>query len=94
MPICSCTAAIWRSAAAISGRRSSSAEGTATGTGIGLGFSWALVRAMHGKGISQLAIPVQELTVIIVLAAVEAVAAAALPARPASRHDVLKATTA
>ena len=65
--------------------------GTATGTGIGLGFSWALVRAMHGKGISTLSIPVQELTVIIVLAAAAAVVAAALPARRASRLDVLKA---
>ena len=65
--------------------------GTATGTGIGLGFGWALIRAMHGNGISQLSIPVQELTLIVVLAAVAAVVAAALPARRASRLDVLKA---
>src|SRR4029078_9458752 len=35
--------------------------GTATGTGIGLGFGWALVKAMEGKGIRQMSIPVTEL---------------------------------
>jgi putative ABC transport system permease protein len=65
--------------------------GTTTGTAIGLGFSWALVKAMDGKGISRLSIPVSELSVIVALAAVAAVVAAALPARRAARLDVLQA---
>jgi putative ABC transport system permease protein len=65
--------------------------GTTTGTAIGLGFGWALVKTLHGSGINQLSIPVGELSVIVALAAVAAVVAAALPARRASRLDVLKA---
>ena len=65
--------------------------GTTTGTAIGLGFGWALVKASHGNGISQLSIPVGELSVIVALAAVAAVVAAALPARRASKLDVLQA---
>ncbi len=38
-----------------------------------LGFGWALVRAMDGQGITQMSVPVGELGVIVVLAAVAAV---------------------
>jgi putative ABC transport system permease protein len=65
--------------------------GTTTGTAIGLGFGWALVKASGGNGIAQLSIPVGELSVIVALAALAAVVAAALPARRASRLDVLQA---
>ena len=67
--------------------------GTTTGTAIGLGFGWALVKAIqgNGSGINQLSIPVGELSVIVALAAVAAVVAAALPARRASKLDVLQA---
>jgi putative ABC transport system permease protein len=67
--------------------------GTTTGTAIGLGFGWALIKAIqgNGSGINQLSIPVGELSVIVALAAVAAVIAAALPARRASKLDVLKA---
>ena len=65
--------------------------GTSLGTVVGLGFSWALVRAMHDKGITVLAVPVGQLVLIAGFAAVAAVLAAALPARRAAHLDVLRA---
>jgi len=65
--------------------------GTTLGVAIGLGFAWSLVKASGSQGIHQVSIPTQELAVIVSLAAVAAVLAAALPARRASRLDVLKA---
>jgi len=65
--------------------------GTTLGVAIGLGFAWSIVKASGSQGIHQVSIPTQELAVIVSLAAVAAVLAAALPARRASRLDVLKA---
>jgi putative ABC transport system permease protein len=65
--------------------------GTTLGTAIGLGFSWALVQSLKDKGFNTLAVPVNELVVIVVFAALAAVVAAALPARRAARLDVLHA---
>ena len=67
--------------------------GTMLGTAIGLGFGWALVQALaHGtNGINTLSIPFGQLSVIVTLAAVAAVATAALPARRAARLDVITA---
>jgi putative ABC transport system permease protein len=65
--------------------------GTTLGTAIGLGFSWALVQALGDAGITKLSIPVGQLGVIVVLAAVAAVVAAAWPARRAAKLDVLEA---
>ena len=65
--------------------------GTTLGTAIGLGFSWAMVQAMQSQGINQLAVPVNQLLVIVGFAAVAAVVAAALPARRAAKLDVLHA---
>jgi putative ABC transport system permease protein len=67
--------------------------GTTLGTVIGLGFSWTLVRAMESQGFNTFTVPVQQLGLIVVAAAVAAVAAAALPARRAARLDVLQAIT-
>jgi putative ABC transport system permease protein len=65
--------------------------GTALGISVGLAFSWALVRAMHDKGITVLSVPIVQLVLIGVLAALAGVVAAALPARRAARLDVLRA---
>jgi putative ABC transport system permease protein len=68
--------------------------GTAAGTALGLAFGWALVKAMAGQGIDQVAIPGARLVVVVVVAALAAVAAAALPARRAARLDVLQSIQA
>ena len=65
--------------------------GTVLGTAIGLGFGWALVQASAGQGIHQFVAPVTQLAAIAIFAAGAAVVAAALPARRASRLDVLDA---
>jgi putative ABC transport system permease protein len=65
--------------------------GTALGTTIGLGFAWALVHAMKNSDLNTFAVPVHQLGLIVLGAAVAAVVAAALPARRAARLDVLKA---
>ena len=65
--------------------------GTSLGTLIGLGFATSLVHALEKQGFNTFTIPVQQLIVIVALAAVAAVGAAALPARRASRLDVLEA---
>jgi putative ABC transport system permease protein len=65
--------------------------GTTLGTAIGLGFSWTLVHALESQGFNTFTVPVQQLTVIVALAAIAAVFAAALPARRAAKLDVLAA---
>ena len=68
--------------------------GTTLGLGIGLFFGWALVTALADEGFSAFVVPADELVVIAVIAAVAGVAAAVLPARRASRLDVLAAIAA
>src|SRR4029079_952223 len=65
--------------------------GTSLGTVIGLGFASSLVHAMDKQGFNTFTIPVQQLAIIVMLAAVAAVGAAALPTRRAARLDVLEA---
>src|SRR6516164_5055388 len=65
--------------------------GTALGTAIGLGFAWTLVHAMKNSDLNTFAVPLEQLGLIVVAAAVAAVVAAVLPARRAARLDVLKA---
>jgi putative ABC transport system permease protein len=65
--------------------------GTALGTTIGLSFAWTLVHAMKNQDLNTFAVPVHQLGLIVLAAAVAAVVAAALPARRAARLDVLKA---
>jgi putative ABC transport system permease protein len=67
--------------------------GTALGTVIGVGFGWALARALESHGFNTLAVPMRQLGVIALFAALAAVAAAALPARRAAKLDVLAAIT-
>jgi putative ABC transport system permease protein len=64
--------------------------GSLLGLVIGIFFGWALVRALADEGIGRFVVPVTDLTVIVVLAAIAGVVAALLPARRAARLDVLE----
>ena len=65
--------------------------GTTLGLGIGVFFGWALVHALAAQGITQLVVPVGQLGVVVVVAAIAGVTAAILPARRAAKLDVLGA---
>ena len=64
------------------------------GVVLGLVFGVALQRALADEGIDVLAIPVDQLALFVVLAAVVGVLAAVWPGRRAARLDVLRAITA
>ncbi len=66
-------------------------QGAILGLGIGIFFGWALVLAMADQGLTTLSIPVANLVTVVLLAALAGVVAAILPARRASKLDVLKA---
>jgi putative ABC transport system permease protein len=65
--------------------------GTALGLLIGLFFGWALVRALADDGFTAFRVPVGQLAVVALIAALAGVVAAILPARRAARLDVLAA---
>jgi putative ABC transport system permease protein len=65
--------------------------GTTLGTAIGLTFARTLVDALRNQGFNTFTLPVQQLGMIVLVAAFAAVVAAALPARRAARLDVLRA---
>ena len=65
--------------------------GTTLGMGIGVVFGWSMVKALDGKGLGTFALPVGQLLVVALIAAVAGVAAAVLPARRAAKLDVLGA---
>ena len=65
--------------------------GALLGIAIGLAFGWALVTSLHDQGITEFAIPVSRLLLVLVVAALGGVVAAALPARRAARLNVLEA---
>lgn len=67
--------------------------GTALGLAVGVFLSWAVTDALGGDGLDRFVIPTGTLTVITVIAALAGVGAAVLPARRASRVDILTATT-
>jgi putative ABC transport system permease protein len=68
--------------------------GTSLGLAVGTFFGWAIVRAMSDQGIDTLTVPTSNLGVIAAVAAVAGAVAAAVPARRASRLDILGAITA
>ena len=68
--------------------------GTTLGLAIGTAFGWSIVKALEKQGLDTFAFPVNQLAVVTVIAALAGVAAAALPARRASRLNVLAAITA
>jgi putative ABC transport system permease protein len=65
--------------------------GTALGLVIGLFFGWAAVQALSSEGINTLAVPGGTLVVVVLAAIVAGAGAAVLPARRASRLDILAA---
>jgi putative ABC transport system permease protein len=58
---------------------------------VGTFFGWAIVRVMADEGIDTLTVPVGDLVVVTVIAAVAGGLAAVMPARRAAKLDVLKA---
>jgi putative ABC transport system permease protein len=65
--------------------------GAALGIGIGVFFGWALQSALASSGVTELAIPGTQLILYLVLAGLAGVLTAVVPARRASRLDVLQA---
>ena len=65
--------------------------GALLGIVIGIGFGWALQQALEPEGVTELAIPVGQLVVYLVFAALAGVLAAIWPARRAAKIDVLQA---
>jgi putative ABC transport system permease protein len=65
--------------------------GTTLGLAIGTFFGWAIVRVMADEGIDTLTVPVGDLVVVTVIAALAGAMAAMMPARRAAKLDVLKA---
>jgi putative ABC transport system permease protein len=65
--------------------------GTLEGLVVGTLLGWAVVVALKSQGITQLSVPVTQLVVVTVLAALAGVVAATAPGRRAARLDVLAA---
>lgn len=67
--------------------------GALLGTALGVGAGLALARSLAGEGLHAVTVPVGQLGVYLVLAALAGVVAAVGPARRASKVDVLRAVT-
>ncbi len=65
--------------------------GTLLGLSLGIFFGWAMVRALRDEGFTDFVVPVGQLVVVVIVAAVAGVVTAAYPARRAARFDVLDA---
>jgi putative ABC transport system permease protein len=65
--------------------------GTLLGLLIGLFFGWALVQALKSEGFNRLTVPIGQLAVVVVVAALAGVLAAVWPGYRAARLDVLRA---
>ena len=66
-------------------------QGTVLGLLIGVFFGWALVLAMKSQGITEFSIPVLNLVIVVVLAALAGAAAAIWPSRRAAKLNILRA---
>jgi putative ABC transport system permease protein len=66
-------------------------QGTVLGLLIGVFFGWALVLAMRNQGITEFSIPVLNLVIVVVLAALAGAAAAIWPSRRAAKLNILHA---
>jgi putative ABC transport system permease protein len=66
-------------------------QGTVLGLLIGVFFGWALVLAMRSQGITQFSLPVLNLVIVVVLAALAGAAAAIWPSRRAAKLNILHA---
>ena len=68
--------------------------GAVVGAALGVGLGMALSQSLKGDGITAISVPVGQVLLFLVAAAVAGVLAAAGPARSAARVDVLKAVVA
>ncbi len=64
--------------------------GAVLGTAVGLFFGWVMAEGLRSQGVT-FSVPVGQLVAFVILAGVAGVAAAVLPARRASRLDMLEA---
>jgi putative ABC transport system permease protein len=67
--------------------------GALLGVGIGIVLGWAVVRALADEGLGAFSIPIGQVILALVLAAISGVVAAIWPARKASRMNILDAIT-
>src|SRR5262249_4114585 len=67
--------------------------GAVLGLVVGILFGWALQQALSDLGIDKLTIPVGQLVIMLILAALIGVVAAIWPARRAAKLDILQAIT-
>ncbi|MDA8359873.1 MAG: ABC transporter permease [Actinomycetota bacterium] len=67
--------------------------GTILGIVLGIVFGWVVVDAIRSDGVNLFSVPVVELVLFVVVAALAGVVAALVPARSAARVDVLAAIT-
>jgi putative ABC transport system permease protein len=65
--------------------------GATLGLAIGLFFGWAMFRAIRSQGFTEFSVPYVQLAVIAIIAGIAGVVAAWLPARRASRLNILDA---
>jgi putative ABC transport system permease protein len=65
--------------------------GALLGLVIGIVFAWALQRSLSDLGVTELSLPIGQLVVLMILAALIGVLAAILPARRAAKLNVLEA---
>lgn len=66
-------------------------QGTVLGLVIGVFFGWALTAAMHDQGVTEFHVPVLDLLVIVLLAALAGMLAAVGPSHRAARVDIMRA---
>ena len=66
-------------------------QGTILGLLIGVFFGWALVLAMRSQGITEFSVPVLNLIIVVVLAALAGAVAAIWPSRRAAKLNILRA---
>ncbi len=64
--------------------------GTLLGIVVGAFFGWAIVKALYQQGVEVLQIPVGQLVIVTIFAAIFGVVAAIWPARRAAKLDVLR----
>jgi putative ABC transport system permease protein len=67
--------------------------GALLGVGIGIVLGWAVVRALTDEGLGAFSIPVGQVILALVLAAISGVVAAIWPARKAANMNILAAIT-
>lgn len=67
--------------------------GAALGIVVGIFFAWAMLQAIKDKGITEFAVPVPRLAIIVVAGMIFGVVAAIRPGRKAAKVDMLAAIT-